>query len=403
MRHWLRHPRERSVFLSACLVAVGCKAAEPHNNGHATPSGNSEDSGTSADTDCAEDIALPPVDGGTCPPLAQDYQPRTNASADDTWPPCVTDDGAYHLVADTPSSIARVEAAETVAGILWRNGPPTPTQFTEARDQYSMEEGLESRLVRREDLHYPPIPMADWVDGVDADKQCTIAANVTKYPDRCAGPAKIGPMIRDAFAAGQRGEGHPAVLAARIEAGLLWFLYLSAHKECFTCTLKAKDCDSCWAYYTGGYDRGGGIGLSGAVRAISDPSHQAIWDGFTAVRCWRDLYPDAAYPTWEEVPPEGQALHATGWEQLDNAVLRGLAVVMRDRMATYAGVCGTNEARAPWAFLQIAGPVMDREARDRDPIAADDLAVLWAHDAPTASEIMDGITALDAVFPCPQP
>ena len=189
----------------------------------------------------------------------------------------------------------------------------------------------------REDLHYDPIPMEDWDPMVEDDKQCTVEANVMNYADRCAGPAKISPIINDAFAAGQTGEGNPGVHAARINAAILWFYYLSTYKECQTCTNTPKDCDSCWAYYTGGNQRGGGIGLAGAVRPLSDETHQRVWDGFLAVRCWRDLYPGEMYETFEDVPPDGQALWERGHEQLDNALHRAFALVIRDKLENQLG------------------------------------------------------------------
>jgi hypothetical protein len=386
------------------LFAIGsaCRSEAP----------DEDDDGTACDWESGDDGAaedcgtgeIPEIDESACEALESDYQPRDNASSDDDWPACITDDGEYHLVADAPSSIARVEAFETIADLLWRNGTPSMDDFTSARSAYSEAEGLESRLVRREDMHYPEIPEADWEEGVDPDKQCTVTENAEKYPDRCAGPGKIAPLVQEAFAAGQTCDGNPNVHAARIEAGLLWFLYLSPYKECFTCTLKGKDCDSCWAYYTGGYDRASGIGISGLVREISDQSHQAIFDGVSAVRCWRDLYPEADYPTWDDVPPEGQDLHALGWEQLDNALHRGLALVVRKKLEDYATVCGTSEATPIWAFLEVLGPVLDREATERNGAAAQALVGFWQDGEPTSiDEVVVAIDTLDTIFGCPQP
>lgn len=419
----MRTPRLAASLLAlTCLIA--CRSKSPDDDadgdgsdsgdtgtdddGGATGPGTTDDggdgtgTGTSGDAGC-DPADIPEIDESGCAPLDTDYQPRVDMSANDMWPECVTDDGTYTLVASTPSSIARVEAFEIVADLLWRGDTPSEDDFTTARDAYSEMEGLLSRVIRREDLHYPPIPEEDHDPGVDVDKQCTVTANVEKYPDRCAGPAKIAPLVGDAFAAGQTGDGDPLIHAARIEAGLLWFFYISAYKECFTCTLAAKDCDSCWAYYTGGHERDGGIGLSAEVAMVSDEAHQSIWDGFTAVRCWRDLYPEDTYPTWDDVPSDGQDLHGLGWEQLDNALHRGFAVVVRDRLAQQTEVCGTPEGEANWAFLQVAGPVLDREADERGAAEAGTLADLWALDAPTIADVEAGIAALDAVFPCPQP
>jgi hypothetical protein len=365
---------------------------------------NGDDAGDDAANDGGEEIcdapleaSFPAADESSCTPAATDYQPLTNADGDG-FPACSTDDGDYHLIDSTPSSIARVEAFETIMGLL---GPDaTPDDFTEARTVYSQDEGLESRLQRREDLFYPPIPESDWMEGVDPDKQCTVEANVTKYADRCAGPAKLGPMMNEAFAAGQTGEGDPAILTARIEAIGLWFFYLSTYKEANTCLLKAKDCDSSWAYYTGGTDRSGGLGLSAEVRALSTMANDRVWDGFTAVRCFRELYPIEDYPTREDLDADGEALATAAYDQLARSLHYAYARVVRARLENQDMVCGT-EAQANWAFLQIAGPVLDREASVRDPATAETLSALWALEEPTAADLEAGVAAIDTIFGCP--
>jgi hypothetical protein len=390
--YWNRN----SVLLLAAPFITGCPEDTPaEDTGNAT-----SDTGDVMGIFACGEAEIPANDESGCTPLATDYQPRDAMSANDMWPACVSDDGRYTLVETTPSSIARVEAYEQIADLLWRGGTPDQAAFTAARDVYSLDEGLESRLQRREDLHYPPIPEEDFDPGVEPDQQCTVAANVEKHGDRCAGPTKIAPLIKSAFEDGQTGRGNPDVHAARIDAAILWFYYLSTYKECRTCTDTPKDCDSCWAYYTGGNDRSGGIGLAGHVRTLGDETHNRVWDGFLSVRCWRDLYPGDMYATFEEVPADGQALWQQGHEQLDNALHRAFALVVRDRLERQLQVCETDDAAPNWAFLQVAGPVLDREAQERDPANAGILAGLWANDDPTADEIAAGAAALDAVFPC---
>lgn len=378
------------------MLATGCPEDTP---GEDTGNGTGGTGEPIGDFLCG-DATIPAADDSSCTPLATDYQPRDAMSANDSWPACVSDNGTYTLVESTPSSIARVEAYEQIADLLWRNGTPDPAAFTAARDAYSLDEGLESRLVRREDLHYPPIPESEFDPGVDPDKQCTVEVNWMNHPERCAGPSTISPVINAAFEAGQTGEGDPRIHAARIDAAILWFFYLSAYKECFTCTTAPQDCDSCWAYYTGGNDRGGGIGLSALVRGESSETHDRVFDGILAVRCWRDLYPPDDDPTLEEVPQEGQALFHQGHEQLDQALHRAFALVVRARLERQLEVCETEDAAPNWAFLQIAGPVLDREARERDPASADELARVWDLAEPTADDIAAAAAALDAVFPC---
>ncbi len=387
------------------VLLAACPAGDPETTetGTASEGSGSESDTGEIDASC-EGLEVDAMDEGSCQPLESDYQPRVDNSASDSWEACAPDGGAYPLIADTPSSLARVEAYESIAALLWADGAsPSSEDFTAARDIYATPEGLESRLVRREDLHYPEIDMEDWDPLVDGDKQCTVEANVAKYPERCAGPGLISPLIVDAFAAGQTGDGSPEVNAARIHAGLLWFLYLSVYKEANTCaTSKAKDCDSAWAYYGGGGDVSGGIGLAAAVRGVSVPSHERIWDGILAVRCWRDLTAEGEeYPLIDELDAVDQQLFAQAAEQLDNGLHRGYARVIRDRLETMiTKKCEGSSTAADWAFLQVAGAVLDREAIDRGAPESSTLEALWALEEPNAQNLADGVAALDAVFPC---
>lgn len=88
---------------------------------------------------------------------------------------------------------------------------------------------------------------------------------------------KIEPMLNDAFAAGAAGKD-PVLNAARVEAALLWFLFVSPYKETRTCATAQADCDSGWAYYTGGDDDRTleGRGFARYVRARSKQAHDAI-------------------------------------------------------------------------------------------------------------------------------
>ncbi len=395
-RYWASM-RWIACTLGLGLTVHGCRSEDP--------AATAESAGTDTDDvrTCEVDgtVVARPLEESGCAFQETDYQPLVNGSADDMWPGCVTDDGAYHLVDLPPSSIGRVEAYEFVAELLWRNEAPTADDFTQARVRYAENQGLESRVLRREDLHYPPIPEADWDPGVEPDKQCSVPENVEKYPERCAGPAQIGPLVDGAFAAGQLGQGNPRVHAARIDAALGWFLYLSTYKEAVSCgVVQAKDCDSAWAYYTGGMTRGNGVGLAGEVRAVAPSVDSRIFDGVCATRCWRDLYPEDAYPTVDEADADGRSLFGLGTQQLDGALHRGYAVVLRDRLARQVDLTD-SASTANWAFLRVAGPVLSREAQQRDPDIARVLSDLWDLECPTAADLQAGIDGLDALFPCP--
>lgn len=405
-----RNPWTLTLLL---LPLLACKADDPSetdSNGDTAGTGDTT-AGSTPTTgepmDCSMIAEIPAIDESSCKPLDTDFQPRTNAGGD-MWPTCVGDMIPYQQVdAKTPGSAARIVAYEEMAKLLWNNPKePTAADFTAARDQYVIAEGLESRLNRREDLHYPPIPMAEWDPQVDGDKQCTVASLAAKYVERCVGPNAMKPLIDQAFADGQSGTGDARINAAKIHGVLQWFLYVSVYKEGNTCaTEDPADCDSSWAYYTGMEPITSGKAFSADVLAESQNAHERIYDGLLADRCWRDLAKDAmgGYPLLENTTPDIQALFERSWEQLDQALHRGYAVVIRrhleDHMQTLCGE-GDLYPAASWAYLQIAGPALDREATERDATKAKVLTDLWTKDSPTAQDLVDGIAAIDAIFPC---
>lgn len=390
-----------SGLLLACTgvwLLGGCPGDDTGAEGSGTGTGADTGSGTesvdSSGGDCVpSDEEVPPLDLGGCAPGANDYQPTVNGSADDAWPACVNDDGGYTPI-ETPSTVARVEAWEMIRTIFAAG--TTPEDFTAAREQYTIAEGIESRLLRREDVHYPEIPEEDQDPTVAFDRQCTIAANMAAYPDRCAGPAKIAPLINEAFAAGQTGEGDPAVHAARIDAAIEWFMYLSVFKEpTHSCPKvdKGGDCDSGWAYYNGGTDRGSPLGYGADVRALSPQTNERIFDGIAAMRCWRDTYP----PDMDA--DETDPFFAHGRDQLDRANNHGAAVILRDRLAQQLAC--SEDAEANWAWIQVFGQAIVKPAQDTDATHAATWEALIANDAPTAEDVLAGAAALDALFPCP--
>ena len=418
---------------SLLLIASACKEGDPQVTDTDPGTGSTSSPGTTGDattdtpttdtptTDPTTDptgettgnpvcdaLQISPIDEGACEALASDYQPRVNMSKDDTWAACITDNGKYTQVdPGVPGSAARIVAYDEIAKLLWNDGvTPAKDDFTAARDQYIIPQGLESRVVRREDLHYPEIPMAEWDPQVESDKQCTVPGLPEKYPLRCVGPITMVPLIDDAFAAGQTGDGDPQIHAATIHATLDWFIYLSIYKEAETClSVDPADCDSAWAYYTGAHTPDQGIGLSAQLRTHSDNTHQRIHDGLLAVRCWRDHEQmNGMYPLKPMIDKAGLDEFGLGWEQLDQALHRGFALLVRNQLVTYLeGTCGKNDAYLPavWQYLKIAGPVLQREADERDAGNAKALADLWASDAPTVEELEAGLAALDTIFPCP--
>jgi hypothetical protein len=337
---------------------------------------------------------IPPLDTSSCMPSPSDYMPTVNASADDMWPACTNDDGAYHPF-EQPSSAARSEAYVMMRTIF--DGDLSPAAFTAAREQYSLPEGLESRCLRREDVHFPNIPEAEQDPTVDFDKQCTIEAIVTNYPDRCAGPAKIVPILNEAFVNGQTGMGEPRVEAARIDAAVEWFLYLSVIKEAtFSCPPAnfSGDCDAAWGYYSGATARDAAIGYGADVTALSSEANERVFDGLAAMRCWRDGYPA------EMDGDTSDPLYVAGRDQLDRANNHAAALVLRDHLEQHLSLCGI-EAEASWVWIQTFGQALVKPAQDADAGQAATLTALLANDAPTTEDIQGGVAALDALFPCP--
>jgi len=360
-----------SLVLFATAGAA-CEADDPEVKG-VGGSGNTEF------LTCDIDIGIKDMSGPICKPLADDYTPRDNASANDTWPACISDQNKYVPLDPNISSVARSAAFEKISELLGFGGlkVPKPQDFLDARVQYSLTEGIESRVSRREDNHYPAAP-----------KLCRdmTAAELAQYPDRCVGQVKIQPILNAAFEAGIKGE-EPVLNAARIEAALLWFFYISTYKEAISAAETPVDTDSCWAYYTGGEPRENPIAFANYVQPRSQEAHDRIWDALLAVRCWRDLDNPAG-------PAMDLTTQARAVAQLDRALIRGVALILRQRVQALS--CDISRES-----VEILGGVLVREAEARDPAQA---AIFKAEVSKRRPEVIDAeklTAAIDALFPCP--
>jgi len=351
--------------------ALGCESADPD----ATPG---LDAGQ-GEPGCAADESITNQDNPGCQPEPSDYQPRDQGSANDDWPACISDDNEYHPFDENISTNARVAAFEQIAELLGfgQGKAPSPAEFAEARVAYTQEEGLDSRVSRREDEHYPPAPekCRDLSEAEQAD-----------YPERCVGPVQIQPLITEAFEQGIDG-AEPALDSARLEAAFLWFFYVSSYKEAMTCTVTTKDCDSSTGYYAGNQSRSPSYGFASYVEPRSAQTHEAAWDALLAVRCWRDLdNPDGVA---EDTDMRDQALG-----QLDRALDRGLALILRQRVEALP--CDTA-----WQTVQILAPVIDRAATARDSGIAADLQQSLEVDSDQEVDVEAVTEMLDELFPCP--
>lgn len=397
--------------------AIACGGPDPAALDAGTDGGPPGADAGVADAGALDASAL---DGGdadamieACLPLPGDYTPRIAMSETDDWPPCISDVGAYARIEPTISTIARVEAFDAIfapGGILaGADRDPGATEFTDARALYDADEGLGSRVVRRSDEHAAAPTPSD----------CRMGSVLAAAPDYCLGPSQLLPIVRAGFVAGQTGAEPPSrVHAARIDAALTFFLYLSPYKESLSCTSTARDCDSAWAYYTGGDEsRDGGLGLARLVRSLDREAHDRIWDALLAVRCWRDLDPDPIAGAELELRDRARA-------QLDRALDRGLALVLIDHLRRMDAASG-DERRAHYEWLRVMlaplpahdvpspdpgggtipiparASLADRMIRARDAAAADRIGSEF--EAATSADDVDAAeiaAELEALFPC---
>lgn len=342
--------------------------------------------------DLAQPVCPPPafVDNtASCKALASDYTPRVNMSKDDTWPACVSDNGTYQLIGmSTPSAAARTVAYDAIAARLWENAAvPGMMDFLKSRDDYSIANGIGSRVDRRQDLHYPEVPGMDKF----ACQQMGVPA---MFPDRCFGPARLSPLITDAFQKGLTGE-KPRVQAARIEAALMWFFYLSDISEIWTCSFSGTgDCDSCWGYFNGAKQRADApVGAVGRyIKKLSPETYDRAFDAVLAARCWRDL--DKALPAMDTAKMD------LAWKQLDRAMLRGIALIARDRIAQLPCLKDA-ELEAAFEFVKLTLGWLDRESRARDVAKADVLKAAASAASGDKVDVKAAQAAIDGLYDCP--
>jgi hypothetical protein len=308
--------------------------------------------------------------------LEGDFKPGT----DDAFGACAADDGTYHPVDPSISSVARTQALEAITALLSTpTADPSPDDFLAARKLYDEDEGLGSRVARRYDPHYQP----------KADADCRDADSVRQNPDYCVGPAKLEPILRSALNAGYEGRD-PRFNAGRVEGALYWFSAVSTYKETLTCAEEnPKDCDSAYGYFDGA---GLGIGLGGAMAEADLQAYARAARGALAISCFRELDP--------AVPAQNGALRDRARAQLDRAVLEGVIAVLLARIDAVAAAEG-DAARFHWGFVTaFLGAVQSQTFRAegaREPIDAARAAASPAEvDLTTLKDALTRIVRCDA-------
>jgi hypothetical protein len=361
--------------LAALLTFAGCEAEDPS----ATPTNDAGTGGgaESCNPDGVAALPAPPA----CAIGSTEYTPRDPTSAGKRYPMCISDDNAYHpFQADVPSN-ARLAAIETIGQLVGWNGSRvgTPADFDMARLLYTQPEGVDSRVQRREDVHYDEAP-----------KLCRELRKeeAMQYPDRCVGPAKLIPMINDAFQKGSQGID-PVLQAARLEAALIWFMYVSYYKEGLGCQLELNQCDSTSSYWAGNQDRTAAPtgGLGKYVKPLSSEAYERGWDAVLAMRCWRDL--DNPTGIGSNID-----LMARVGVQLDRAGDHALALIVRHRLQNLG-------CAAAWETVKVLGGVLDRAATAKDAAVAKVLRDELAKADPMTVDVKTATSALEKLFPCP--
>jgi hypothetical protein len=147
---------------------------------------------------------------------------------------------------------------------------------------------------------------------------------------------------------------------------------VSAYKEAQTCAMtfaggdgSRTDCDSGFAYYGGDANRTMAIGYGGDVLRLEPATYQRTFDGFLAIRCWREM--DTSDVTMQNpyTPMLSQpAIFARAHAQLDAGIDRSIVVVLMDRLRAFEASTGLEQG-AHLAFLRtLLAPIAARTLTD---------------------------------------
>lgn len=297
--------------------------------------------------------------------------------------------------------IAQMDALERIRTVL-ENASVSKQRFIEAENEYKEPNGIQTALARVADYHDTQYPLGK------ADT-CLIKPITNECASVCVGTTQIEPIIQEAFAQAKSGN-NLYVQAARLDAALLWFNYVSIYASMYLGRENPQGIDSARAYYAGGQTpSGAGIGISKYFKQLKpltlsqgQTTDEKVWDGLRALRCWREKLGDST----PVVNPIDDSENDTRWkaarDQTDRALLAGIAAIVQMRLTNLINEKEAEVKSAHWAFVQTLGRFLLRAAENAAPDT--DGATLLENELMktdaaqvNASEIL---TAFQNEFPC---
>jgi hypothetical protein len=144
----------------------------------------------------------------------------------------------------------------------------------------------------------------------------------------------------------------------------------------------------------------GGIGLSGAVRGADPAANDAVWNGFGAFRCLRDLEPADEDPSLEDLTPDGQMRFDAANVQLEAALAYAGGRLIRARAQELATSCSETTA-AEWEFVRTFANALEPTANDVDAASWSAIKAIIDNPAPTEEDLATLVSSIDGLFPCP--
>ena len=169
---------------------------------------------------------------------------------------------------------------------------------------------------------------------------CREANDGALYPEYCVGPGPILTILTDAFALGAAGD-LPQVQAARIEAGLLWFLYASVYKKHTTAKTSRKivTCPRLlWCRQHGGN------------RQWSRCIHQSFSKRHTPTSltpCWHYAGETSTLPKWQKISYTTKSSTSSTVRSI------GVALILIERIDSIATASAEDARRRAFSLFWV--------------------------------------------------